>query len=376
MSPRRKRITPEEWQQFRKDWRKGDWSKDRGRRMRGPRPPRVGFLFFGFIGSMLFMLLIFTAGIWLLNTLYGAVTGTSTTLSFVEWFGLCGLGVMLPMLAVWVSVRIFRGITRPLEEVMQGAEAVAAGDLSTRVPERGQREVRRLSKSFNKMVEELQQADEQRRNLTADVAHELRTPLHVIQGNLEGILDGVYEADETTVRGLLDETQTLSRLVEDLGTLSLAEAGELHLSLETVKVNELLQDLATSFSGQAESAGVELKVEIEEDASIEVDAGRLDQVLSNLMINALRHTAEGGSITLQAAKENGAVMLEVVDTGEGIPEEELPYIFNRFWRGDKSRGGEGHGLGLAIARQLVLAHGGAIEVESELGVGTRFRVVL
>ena len=145
----RRRFTPEEWQQFRESWSKGDWSKYKGRRMRGPRPPRAGFLFFGFIGSMLFMLLIFTAGIWLLNTIYGAVTGTSTTLTFVEWFGLCGLGVMLPMLAVWVSIGVFRGITRPLEEVMQGAEAVAAGDLSTRVPERGQRRVRRLSKSFN-----------------------------------------------------------------------------------------------------------------------------------------------------------------------------------------------------------------------------------
>ena len=369
-----KHRNPEEWREQREAWRSGEWRGYRGPPWRGRR--RGGFLFFRLIGSLIFMLLIFSAGFWLLNTIYTAVTGASTTLAFVEWFGLCALGVLLPMLAVGLGVGIFRGITRPLEEVMEGAEAVAAGDLSTRVPERGQREVRRLSRSFNEMVAELQRADEQRRNLTADVAHELRTPLHVIQGNLEGILDGVYEADETTVRGLLDETQTLSRLVEDLGTLSLAEAGELHLSVESVQVSELLQDLATSFSGQAESAGVELKVEIVEDASIEADAGRLDQILSNLIINALRHTAEGGSITLRAEKEEDAVVLEVADTGEGIPEEELPYIFNRFWRGDKSRGGEGHGLGLAIARQLVLAHGGEIEVQSEVGLGTRFRVVL
>jgi len=244
---------------------------------------------------------------------------------------------------------------------MDAADTVARGDLSVRVPVRGPGEFARLAESFNHMTAELERADQQRRNLTADVAHELRTPLHIIQGNLEGILDGVYEPTEEHINATLGETRALARLVEDLRTLSLAEAGQLPLAHEPVDVRELLADVATSFSGQAEGAGVALRTETpasEAALTISGDAGRLDQVLSNLLANALRHTSSGGSITLPA---------------------DLPYIFDRFWRGDPARThtrGVGSGLGLAIARQLVQAHGGRIAVQSQVGVGTQFTIDL
>jgi two-component system OmpR family sensor kinase/two-component system sensor histidine kinase BaeS len=261
---------------------------------------------------------------------------------------------------------------------MAAVDAVAAGDLSVRVPVHGHGDFDRLADAFNHMIEELETADRQRRNLTADVAHELRTPLQIIQGNLEGILDNVYEPTEEHVGATLEETRSLARLVEDLRTLSLAEAGELPLVMEPIDVAELLTDVQTSFSGQAESAGIDLLVETDDDPramTISADGGRLYQVLGNLVANALRYTPEGGTITLRGEPVDAGVRIMVSDTGEGIPSEDLPAIFDRFWKGDRSRShasGAGSGLGLAIARQLVHAHGGRIDVESELGQGTTF----
>jgi two-component system OmpR family sensor kinase/two-component system sensor histidine kinase BaeS len=231
------------------------------------------------------------------------------------------------------------------------------------------------------MVQELERADQQRRNLTADVAHELRTPLHIIRGNLEGVLDGVYPPNEEHLTATLDEIQSLARLVEDLSTLSLAEAGQLALVREPVDVAELLADLCTSFSGQAEVAGIDLCCEVVGDVPLTVDGdlGRLDQVLGNLVSNALRYTPTGGTIALRAEQIEGGVRIRVRDTGTGIAPEDLPYVFDRFWKGDRSRqrsDGSGSGLGLAIARQLVHAHGGSIQVESTVGQGTIFAVDL
>jgi signal transduction histidine kinase len=297
----------------------------------------------------------------------------------------CGLALLLPLLATALAKQIFQGVAAPLADIMTTADAVAEGDLSVRVPQpaHGAHALVRLAESFNRMLQELERADQQRRNLTADVAHELRTPLHIIQGNLEGVLDGVYEPSAEHISATLEETQTLTRLVDDLRTLSLAEAGQLPLQREAVDVAELLADVSTSFSGPAEAAGITLRVELAYDPStpmvIDADAGRLDQVLSNLVANALRHTSRGGSITLLAEAIPAGVRISVRDSGEGIPAEDLPYVFDRFWRGDRSRArseGSGSGLGLAIARQLVQAHGGWIGVESTPGAGTTFTLEL
>jgi signal transduction histidine kinase len=322
------------------------------------------------------------------------VFGGDGQTALMVWIGGCGLALMLPLLAGAVGRHAFRRIASPLADVMDAADAVAAGDLSVRVkvrspgdlsvrvPVRGPGEFGRLAQAFNRMIQELERADQRRRNLTADVAHELRTPLHIIQGNLEGILDDVYQPTPEHIGATLDETRLLARLVDDLQTLSLAEAGQLPLTREPVDVAELLADVGTSFIGQAEATGINLQVETDADpASMTItgDVGRLDQVLSNLMGNALRHTPAGGTITLRAESADGWVRIIVADTGEGIPAEDLPYVFERFWRADRARShasGAGSGLGLAIARRLVQAHGGQISVESQVGVGTTFFVEL
>ena len=367
------------WERWNRDpasprWAHGRraWERHRGR------------LFLRLAVPFSFIALLVLGGMTALAYLLTRLMGGDGHIVALVWIGGCGLAVALPLLAVALAVRAFRSIATPLAEVMTAADAVADGDLSVRLPVRGRGDFGRLAASFNHMIEELAHADQQRRNLTADVAHELRNPLHVIQGNLEGILDGVYAPTGDHINATLDETRALARLVEDLRTLSLAEAGQLPMTWEPVDVGELLADVGTSFSGQAEAAGITLAVQAAPGLGITGDAGRLDQVLSNLVANALRHTPQGGSIALRAEPAGLAdgthhARITVSDTGEGIPAEDLPFIFDRFWRGDRSRshaGGAGSGLGLAIARQLVHAHGGRIAVESTPGRGTTFTIDL
>ena len=329
----------------------------------------VGFVTFGALS--LFMLLV-------VGAVLGFILAGQGTLGSRE--GLLLLSCLaIPLLLVMMSAGFFfLRVGSPVAELMAAADAVAAGDLSVRVREIGRGNIARFARRFNRMTAELQRAETARRNLTADVAHELRTPLQIIQGNLEGALDGVYEPTPEHLRATLDETQRLARLVGDLQTLSLAEAGQLPLHRREVMAADLLEDVAARFAGAAAEAGVVLKVTPDDGSPLlMVDPERLESVLSNLTANALRHTPAGGHITLSAAVVPGGATLTVADTGEGIAADDLPFVFDRFWRGDRARGRTaGAGLGLAIARQLVLAHGGEIDVSSAAGEGTTFTLFL
>ncbi len=344
--------------------------------------PKRRFLFLRFARFIFLTLLVFLAGLAGVAFAFTRLIGASGRVTVLVLLVGCGSALAFPVLAAFMASRFFSGVVNPMARVMAAADAVAEGDFSVRIPEAGPGEFGNLARSFNRMVAELERADQQRRNLTADVAHELRTPLHIIQGNLEGILDGVYEADPEQINLLLDETRQLTRLVEDLRMLTMAEAGQLTLEREDVDIHELLSDVVTSFSGQAETAGVNLRIAGEggeQPLSIQADQGRLYQVISNLVANALHYTQPGGEIILRAEGYPGGVRLQVSDNGSGIAAEDLPYIFDRFWRADRSRqktAGAGSGLGLSIARQLVRAHGGTIQVESQVNQGTTFTIDL
>ena len=340
------------------------------------------FLLRRFVFFMLPVMLLFLTGLavayWFLFKSLRVLLPAPEMLLLV----LCGIPIAFIAAALTIGGMAFRRIGTPLADVMAAADAVAGGDLSVRVRENIPGEFGQLARSFNRMAAELSLTEQQRRNLTADVAHELRTPLQIIQGNLESIQDGVYEPTREIIGSTLEETRLLTRLVNDLQTLSLAEAGQLPLHPVLVSAADLVEDVKTSFSGQAGAAGVELGSEIVSgDGSLEilVDPDRLDQVLSNLVANALRHTRAGGKIVVRAQHLPAAIRLEVRDSGSGISPADLPFIFDRFYRADPSRvrqPGSGSGLGLAIARQLVQAHGGQIHAESTPGQGTTILIDL
>ena len=288
-----------------------------------------------------------------------------------------GFALFLILVGLLMVTRALRRVATPVGDVMEAAGRVAEGDYSARVAERGPREVRALAQAFNSMVAQLQANDEQRRNLLADVTHELRTPLTVIQGNLEGLLDDVYPRDDAHLASILEETRVLSRLVDDLRTLALAESGALHLEKEPTDLGILVNETSASFRGQADAAGIELKTEAQPNLPLlEVDPARIRQVLENILANALRYTPSGGQVSVQCSVDSVQskfVLVNVKDTGTGIAADELPHIFDRFY---KSRGSHGSGLGLAIAKNLVAVHGGEIAAQSEIGQGTTIRFTL
>jgi signal transduction histidine kinase len=279
------------------------------------------------------------------------------------------------LLAFFAIGRAVRRMAVPVGDVMEAADRVAAGDYAVRLQERGSREVRRLARSFNAMAEKLEAGEQHRRNLLADVTHELRTPLSVIQGNLEGLVDGVYPPDRAHVEPVLEETRVMSRLLEDLQTLSTAEAGALRLHRESLDPAELVTDAVAAFRSSAAAGGIDLALRAAADLpSVEADPVRIGEVLANLLHNAVRHTPAGGSVVVEAWRaEDGGIAFTVADTGPGIPAKDLPHVFDRFVKASESGGA---GLGLAIAKSLVEAHGGAITAEIEPGRGTRVQFVL
>ena len=271
--------------------------------------------------------------------------------------------------------RAFRRMAVPVGDVMAALGRVADGDTSTRVKERGPQEMRTLTRAFNAMAERLQRQEDQRRGLLTDISHELRTPLSVLQGNLEGMLDGVYPRDDAHLSLILEETQVLARLTEDLRTLTLAETLGLELAKTATDLPAIAREAIASFQAQADAAGVTLQLQAGPGLPpAEVDPERVRQVLSNLLANAMRYTPAGGAVRVRCSRGDAEdIVLSVEDTGAGIPAEELPQIFDRFYKSKDSRG---TGLGLAIAKSLVRAHGGEISAHSVPGEGTTIRFTL
>ena len=361
------------------------WPPVKGRMRRNPFFRRLGcaFAVFNIFGVVLFFLVM----TWVVN--YFGIAHLPVNLQ--PWALPMGLGLLVFVVAV-VLLGIFglRRVFNPLDVLLEAAGRVAEGDYAARVPEQGSGEVRSLARAFNNMAARLYQVDEKRRNLLADVTHELRTPLTVLQGNLEGMLDGIYPADETNLRALLDETKILARLIEDLRTVGLAESGALKLNKEPTDLVMLLRDILVSFQPQADAAGVRLLEEpmaefvdqakpgsrpLSEATSLvlEIDPLRMRQVLSNLVANALRYSPAGGQVRVRYGSGQGQTVLEVSDDGPGISAQDLPHVFERFY---KSTDSGGMGLGLAIARHLVSAHAGTIEALSASGKGTTIRILL
>lgn len=308
--------------------------------------------------------------VWTVAARFGIVAGSPAGAIVVIAGAMLG-ALCTAALILTGGMRLFG---RPLGEVMDAAARVADGDYAVRVAEHGAPQLRGLARAFNTMTTRLADHDRLRRDLMADVAHELRTPLTVIQGRLEGLLDGVYPRDDRQLGELLDETRILSRLIDDLRTLALAEAGTLTLQKEPADVGALAVDAVRAVAAEASARGVTVAAETTPVLpAIEVDPVRIREVIGNLLTNALRHTAAGGSIAVGVRQLGKTIAIEVRDTGEGMSADDVAHAFDRFHKGHASRGA---GLGLTIARNLARAHDGDITISSELNRGTSVVVTL
>jgi signal transduction histidine kinase len=351
----------EEWPPTREAWRRV------GRR--NPFFRRMGCFFFGFaflafvglLGVLRFILAPF------LNFEGAPVLDRPGVL-----FPFAFLAFALLVFAVGWGARSLRRMFTPLDELFNASERVANGDYSVRVQEKGPPEVHSLTRSFNSMAERLQVSDQQRRNMLADISHELRTPITVIQGTVEGMLDGVYPADEARLKSIIEETQILSRLVEDLRTLALAESGALRLKREPTNLAGLIRDSVSGFEAQAKEKDIQIELALAEGEDASVDPQRIREVLTNLLSNALRYTPRGGNIKVNLTEAGLGternVTISIADSGPGIESVLLPHVFDRFY---KSSDSGGMGLGLSIAKYLVEAHSGKIRAESEVSQGTK-----
>lgn len=282
------------------------------------------------------------------------------------------------LLAILLGSLLAYTIARPVRELTEATQAVAQGDLGRQVPVRGQDELGQLGASFNRMSADLARSNQARQQMTADIAHDLRTPLSVILGYTEALSDGKLRGTPETYQAIYGQSLHLSRLIDDLRLLSLADAGQLSLKPAELPACDVLIQAERAYQAQAIAKGVSLQTECAEDCPpLWADADRMMQVLGNLISNALRHTPEGGQVTLSATAGLDDVRLSVRDTGNGIAAEDLPHIFERFYRGDKARQADGAtGLGLAIARSLVEAQNGRISAQSTPGEGTEFIITL
>ncbi len=287
------------------------------------------------------------------------------TLRFLQPVLLASLG--LAVFGTVIGLLLTRRVVTPLAEVIAAAEEIAGGNLKVRARTKGSDDLGELGKSFNKMADSLETNDRERRDMLANIAHELRTPLTVVRGRLEGIMDGIYPADENSIGPALEEAYLLERLVEDLRLLTMAEGHQLAFEKHELDLKEIARRSLNMFQAEAEEKKIRLQlVTWPEKALINADPLRTEQVISNLISNALRYVPEGGRVWVDISHTEKEVVISISDNGPGIPEADLPFIFNRFWRGEKSRSrvSGGAGLGLAIAKLLVEGQDGRIEAHS------------
>lgn len=297
-------------------------------------------------------------------------------------------GVAGAMTAILLGLLLTRHFTKPIQALKRGASRIASGDLAYRVEVKSKDEFGELAQSFNSMAASLDSSEQARRRLLADIAHELRTPLSVIDGTLDAMLDGVFELNHSNLISMKDETAALTQLVADLRDLALAESGQLKLEVGAADLAWLVQRRVSQAEVVAREKNISLRTNITEGLpEVYVDGRRIEQVVANLLNNALNYTPSGGTVVVTVALTSGResypgdkehILVSVADTGEGIPAEHLPHIFERFYRVDdaRSRKAGGAGLGLAIAKQMVELHGGRMWVESEMGKGSKFSFTL
>jgi two-component system, OmpR family, sensor histidine kinase BaeS len=283
------------------------------------------------------------------------------------------------VLALLLGIVLSRTLTRPIRELTRATHAVSEGDLSQQVPVRSRDELGELARAFNKMSAELSRSINARKQMTADIAHELRTPLSLILGHAEAVHDGVLPPSTENFEIIREEATRLEHLINDLRMLSLADAGELSMQMETVEPQRLVQEVSSLYQYQAQKKNISVDLEITPDLPlIEVDPGRMTQVLTNILDNAMRHTPDGGHIVFAAREVENMVELSIQDSGPGLDIGDVGRIFERLYRVDASRYREdgGSGLGLAIAKSIVQAHGGQISAEAEPGSGLKIRIRL
>ncbi|MDQ6855824.1 MAG: HAMP domain-containing histidine kinase [Candidatus Dormibacteraeota bacterium] len=324
----------------------------------------------GCAAGLLVLLLAGTGAalIWLLLSATGAV-GSAPVARVIS-----GVGLLVGIAAVVAAAVALRRLAAPAGRLVDAARRIEGGDYSARVPVRGPSELRSLARAFNAMSGRLESDEARRRSVLADVAHELRTPITVIRGQAEGIVDGVYPGDAEHMRPVLTATRTLEVLVDDLRTLAQAETGSLQLRREPVELAILVEEALAGFSDAARAGGVRLVVAVDPpDLTVDVDGVRLRSALANLVGNALRHTHRDGEVRIEAGPAGENVQIVVRDDGDGIPAELLPRVFDRFVKGADS---PGSGLGLAIVRDIVEAHGGTVSVTSAPGHGAAVQVTL
>ena len=287
-----------------------------------------------------------------------------------------GAGVVGVLAGIFLS----RWLVSPLQQLEKAASSIQERQYEVRVEERGGQELAAVAKAFNEMAERLGEAESLRRHLLSDVAHELRHPVHILQGNLQAMLDGVYPTNEEELSRLMGQTRHLNRLVNDLHELAQAEARQLPLNMEQVPMAELVKETTQLFQPTAKTGSIHLQAILEgELPTLELDRGRMKQVLSNLLNNALKYTPAGGHITVTLTTNSDNVTMVVADDGSGIAADDLPKIFDRFYRADSARrrDGESTGLGLAIVKAIVQAHDGDVEVASAgPDQGSQFTVTL